>query len=311
MDLRTLGVKNIMRVIFRYSLLVFAGLTLLLVACSQGSSPTSPAPIPEPVEKEDTGKYTIDFQFVGQEITSDQKKVFLDAAKVWQKVITADLRDIEINIPAGTCGDTDPGFSGTIDDILIVVSATNIDGPKGVLGTSGPCGIRGDSKDKNLPFYGQMAFDIADIEIGETDWEIESLILHEMGHVLGIGTLWELFEVISGAGSDNPEFIGKNALAEWHDLGGTGNVPVENKGSSGTRDGHWRESTFDTELMTAYSDEVEYLSRLTIASLKDLTYNVDFSIASSYTLPSQNVQTLSDDNSSRLHSTPTSIRFYE
>ena len=315
---------NIMKVTQSYiALIVISMFILLLAACSQGSSfsPEPRAPVdeesinsPDPIEdKKKTGEYNITLQFVDQTITPSQKKIFLDAASIWQKVITTDLKDVETNVPAGACGDADPGFSGVIDDIVIIISVPNIDGPGKVLGTSGPCGLRGSAPDHHLPFYGQMSFDTADVTRYEELGGLKDLILHEMGHVLGVGTLWKLFEVISGTGTNNPNFTGKNALAEWHALGGKGTLPIENEGGIGTRDMHWRESIFDAELMTSYNDTSQSLSRLTIASLKDLNYNnVDFSMAdSSYTLPSaQNIQTLSDNNID-LHSVPTTVRFYE
>ncbi len=260
-----------------------------------------------------SSKYNIIIHFSDQNMTPSQRKVFMDAANRWQEVITADLRDVSTSIPAGSCGST--GFSGIIDDIIITASAPSLDGPYGILGQAGPCGLRNANPNYLLPFYGQMEFDIADIANFEAAGELEDLILHEMGHVLGIGTLWGSFGVISGAGGSNPRFTGSHALSQWQALGGSGNVPVENVGGSGTRDGHWRESVFNTELMTGYSDPVEQLSRLTIASLRDLTYSVDLDAADSYVLPTvASLETQSDDGkhiSTNLHSTPTTTRFGE
>ena len=323
--------RNLSTTIILIAISIFA---LLLASCSQSTPPSAVTPAPEKEdttpkpeedkqeeeskeEEEDTvvttpdTKYNITINFVDQSITPSQKQVFLAAANIWQQVITADLRDVQANIPAGSCGSADPGFSGTIDDIVILASAPNIDGPKGILGQAGPCGVRSSNPDRGLPYYGIMAFDAADIATYEAEGKLENLILHEMGHVLGIGTLWDNFAVISGAGSDNPTFTGTHALNEWHALGGSGNVPVEDQGGAGTRDGHWRESIFNTELMTGFSDPVQQLSRLTIASLKDLTYSVNFSAADSYVLPPapSSLETLSHEDHS--HSTPTTTRFGE
>jgi hypothetical protein len=69
-------------------------------------------------------------------------------------------------------------------------------------------------------------------------------------------------------------------------LGGTGNVPVENTGGLGTRNGHWRETTFGNELMTGFLNSGKNpLSRLTIASLRDLGYIVNLSVADPYKRP--------------------------
>jgi hypothetical protein len=63
-------------------------------------------------------------------------------------------------------------------------------------------------------------------------------------------------------------------------------VPVENLGGPGTRDAHWRETTFGNELMTGFLNPGSNpVSRLTIASLADLGYQVGFATAEPYSLP--------------------------
>ena len=58
--------------------------------------------------------------------------------------------------------------------------------------------------------------------------------------------------------------------------------------SSGSRNGHRRESVMGTELMTPYlSDGSNPLSRITLASLADLGYAVEFGAADAYTLPTE------------------------
>src|SRR5215207_4498866 len=63
-------------------------------------------------------------------------------------------------------------------------------------------------------------------------------------------------------------------------------IPVENSGGSGTRDSHWRESTFNNELMTGFLDSgANPLSRMTIGSLEDFGYTVDYGAADGYNIP--------------------------
>jgi hypothetical protein len=64
-------------------------------------------------------------------------------------------------------------------------------------------------------------------------------------------------------------------------------VPVENTGGAGTRDGHWRESVFGSELMTGFYDSgvANPLSAVSAASLRDLGYVVDDSRTEAFTLP--------------------------
>jgi hypothetical protein len=102
--------------------------------------------------------------------------------------------------------------------------------------------------------------------------------------VLGIGGNWLLEGRIDDLLVD-PTYNGVAGVAAWRELGGTGGVPVENEGGLGTLFGHWRESVFDNELMTGYSDPDERLSRLTIAALADRGYGVDLAAADPYVLP--------------------------
>ena len=65
-----------------------------------------------------------------------------------------------------------------------------------------------------------------------------------------------------------------------------GKVPVEDTGGAGTRDGHWRESVFNTELMTGFLDaqQLNPLSDITIASLEDVGYTINPDAADAFTI---------------------------
>ena len=110
-----------------------------------------------------------------------------------------------------------------------------------------------------------------------------SVILHEMGHVLGIGTLWSTFGLTSGS-----QYIGADAVNAYHQLGGTGFVPIETGGGPGSAFVHWSEAVFDNELMTpqaALPGVAMPLSILTIGGVQDLGYKVDYAAADPYSLP--------------------------
>src|SRR5690606_30052468 len=108
---------------------------------------------------------------------------------------------------------------------------------------------------------------------------LTDVIFHELGHVLGAGTLWDGFgcapgstrcrSFVEGQSGDDPTFTGPEAVREWRALGGTGNVPIESEGGTGTELSHWRESVFDDEIMTGFIERRGVrnpLSRVTIAS---------------------------------------------
>jgi hypothetical protein len=214
-------------------------------------------------------------------MTTSQQAAFTAAAARWSQVITAGLPDRAITLGTNTCASGTAAFSGTVDDLLIDASIVPIDGPGGVLGNAGPCLVRTAG---GLPVYGVMQFDSADMSTMEGAGLLGPVILHEMGHVLGFGTLWS-GTLLNGAGTSDPTFVGPAALGVWHGMGGTGAVPVENTGGVGTADAHWRESVFGTELMTGYLDGATApLSALTIASLGDLGYQVDLSAADAFGL---------------------------
>jgi hypothetical protein len=48
---------------------------------------------------------------------------------------------------------------------------------------------------------------------------------------------------------------------------------------------HWDEETFDNEIMTPDADTNELLSRITIAALADMGYEVDYSARDDYSPP--------------------------
>ena len=214
-----------------------------------------------------------------------QQQAVTSAVARWQSVITRDLADISVNGAANTCWDGQPAFNERVDDILIFVELVEIDGVGKVLGEAGPCFVRSDN---NLPIVGHLKLDAADLRQMETYGTLDDVVLHEIGHVLGIGTMWPEKNLLQGKGTTDPMFMGASAISVFRTMGGTTiGVPVENTGGDGTRDGHWREATFGNELMTGWVNSGNNpLSALTIASLVDMGYGANSSAASGYSMNS-------------------------
>ncbi len=220
--------------------------------------------------------------------TAAQQAAFDSAAALWTRAIIGDLADVQVVTTPGQCGSGDPGLNQAVDDVLILVTLDSIDGPGTILGQARPCLIRTTG---NLPLLGEMTFDTADL----ATLDLERTAIHEMGHVLGFGSIWSIFGFLqtpslpSSPGVDT-HFDGPVAIAAFDSIGGTNytggaKVPVENTlFGQGTRDSHWRESVFDAELMTGISEATGPmpLSVLSIASLQDLGYLVNFSAAEPY-----------------------------
>lgn len=229
-----------------------------------------------------TGAYDIQVRYIGTASTRQREAVARAVAR-WRSVITADLPDIPLRSDAGACFDGQPAIAETVDDLLLYVDFQEIDGAGRILGVAGPCYVRSDS---NLPIIGHLQLDAADLRQMESRGTLDDVVLHEMGHILGIGTLWEAAAVVSGAGTQDPYFTGRAGVDAYRVLGGGGaGVPIENSGGEGTRDGHWRETVFGNELMTGYiGGAPNPLSAMTIASLQDLGYGASLAAANGYTL---------------------------
>jgi hypothetical protein len=229
--------------------------------------------------------YNIEVRFITTP-TASQQAAFTNAVARWQLIVLGDLTDIPINVPSGGC--LPVSLNETIDDVVIFAELVDIDGVGKVLGSAGPCYIR---TANTLTVVGRMRLDNADLTSLEASGQLETVILHEMGHVLGIGSLWTLLDLLQGPGGGDPFFSGSGGRAAFAVSAAPmvfpGNaVPVENVGGPGTRDAHWRESTLDTELMTGLIDPGgNPLSAVTSASLRDLGYVVDDAVSEPYTLP--------------------------
>lgn len=177
------------------------------------------------------------------------------------------------------CESSGAGYPSKLDDIYICGRDAVIDGPGKILGRAGPSRVWSNG----LPSAGSMEFDIDDITwlINNGTWE--TVILHEMAHVLGIGTVCRSKNVVRRIRKGrNISYLYEGPIATnvWqNEWGCTEAPPVEADGGGGTAGGHWDEVCMDNELMTGYLNggEANPLSKLTAATLDDLGYSVDYS----------------------------------
>ena len=232
----------------------------------------------------------------------DDLNLFEEAANVWKNIITAQTMPDEI------------------EDMIIDVSLDQL--ASNILGTAGPTSFITNSDGKNIAVKGIMIFNTLNWEIQKNTFKPDGrseafyTTVHEMGHVLGIGTMWTLNNLTLNKSqlNDNPSddnnnnkywYIGENAVREYRNYFNNQTfvaLPIENNGGPGTELGHpeeghvidegeYVERTYDGQVYPGLEDEImtgiaessnthEYLSKITIGFLEDLGFEVDYTQAS-------------------------------
>jgi hypothetical protein len=252
--------------------------TVNIIAASSGAQDDGVATVMIP-----EAGFQIELQYLTSATTA-QQQAFDDAVARWESHLTGELSDMEINtLDLLFCGGTP--VAQWVDDLVIQVVLAPIDGAGGILGQAGPCALRSTGL---LPAFGVMQFDTDDLTALEADGQLEDVILHEMGHVLGFGTIWgaDYLNLRLGTGTSDPRFTGAMAITAYAGIGGGGaQVPLEGTGGAGTRDAHWREAScgtcltqdyFGNELMTGFisaSGTPNPLSIVSISQFTDLGYS--------------------------------------
>ena len=257
---------------------LWTSIVALLVALGCGKDPEGPGgggPV--------STTFDITLRYVTNPPLPHHVSAVQDAAVLWTRVITGDIPPLAVTTSSGSCGGGTLTQPETVDDIMVWMQIQPIDGPGNILGQGGPCAIRAGS---GLPAVGLMILDSADM----THTLMRRVIIHEMGHALGFGTVWGNRSLLVGGGGSDPTFSGAQALSNFDAVGGTtysgAKVPVENSGGAGTQDAHWRESVFGTEVMTGFlNTAADRLSRVTVGSMGDLGYTVNVADAETYVLP--------------------------
>lgn len=264
--------------------------------------------------------FPLDLRFFGPPMSAEAQLAFTNAANRLRAAIISPISTVTLqNTDISGCGIS--GLTGILSEssqgVIIYAGVTAIDGAGKVLARAGPCFVRLNSR---LPVIGVMQFDEADVPNYITSGRFESVVLHEMNHVIGFGTIWTDKGLLSNpafdsndaaTGSTDPRFTGAVAIANCIGAGSTANhcavgtgVAVELCGGAGTADGHWREmftsnctgpngtpvggtQAFDAELMTGYAESTLNMpwSTVSIGSFQDLGYTVNLFAADAYTVP--------------------------
>lgn len=198
-------------------------------------------------------------------VTAAQQAAFTNAEATWESLITGYItQTATIAIPT----------------LTINAAIQDIDGPGNVLGSAGPTSTISDGTYR-VANTGSMRFDTADVNNLIANGSFGDVILHEMAHVMGLGTLWTSNGVYA---TNSGQYTGANALTAFrfeYDQPGALFVPVELDGGSGTANGHWDERSdlvdrqgrpLTRELMTGFLNPPTYISQMTVQSFRDIGY---------------------------------------
>lgn len=184
-------------------------------------------------------------------------------------------------------------------DMIINVEFLEMD--YNILGYAGPTNSLVNADGKYIPIEGSMAFNTLYWNTNNRQTGLSEAyytVLHEIGHIFGIGTLWFNHNLVT---DDSLWYTGTHALQQYRNINNNQTltaIPIEDDGGAGTAGGHPEEGNnpryndgqlhpgLDHELMTGFAELSgnEPLSAITIGFLEDLGYKVNYDYAEEYSI---------------------------
>ena len=243
-----------------------------LMASQRMALQVAPAPNPD--------RFDIEVIF-GPGFTERHKEMVWQAVERWEGVLVGDLPDVPIDNYLGGCGEhSGLRLVGTIDDLVIEMHSNTLGLP--YLAFAGICGQR---EQPALTFHGGTWY--GSHRLGGSMTVFYRTVLHEIGHVVGIGAgrAWGQYARWSGGDATDPHYAGPLAVAAFDAAGGTEyqgrKVPLHDRF-------HWRNPAMVGEIMVG-GWAGESLSAITLQALADQGYIVNVSKADSFkvTVPGQ------------------------
>ncbi|AHG89208.1 peptidase M8 leishmanolysin family protein [Gemmatirosa kalamazoonensis] len=235
------------------------------------------------------GAFHITIKYLGPTPAQEVQDAFAAAKARWERIIRESTDTLVFSWRDGDCDDDVKAHTDTIPDVMILARIDSIDGPSNILGQAGPCLLKVMDNGRRMSSVGVMQFDSSDMRLMITQNKLVNVITHEMGHVLGFGTLWasrynngvalsQSGFTYSGAGA-----VSASAGMGFTNftIGATGDPTLdrallEDTGGPGTAGSHWRRSVYGNELMNGFAGSgAQPLSLLTLMAISDLGYEVN------------------------------------
>jgi hypothetical protein len=272
----------------RLRLPFLAAAALAVFACDRRDPPTAGGT--------NAGEFVLELRYLGELPHPEFVQAFDQARSIIRQIVVGPLTTVALPTDFSNISECLSSLTGypdiepqVVPGLIIYIRVESIDGPGGTLGSAGPCVVRGESSNY-LPLLGLLRLDAQDLEGFHGSGFLLTVVLHEMMHVLGFGTVWAINDLLDEAGTADPQFLGLLARAACADLHGGGagcasSVPVHGSDGPGSADAHWRQSFFSGEMMTPFLNAgANPLSAMSIQSLADLGYVVSTELADEFTV---------------------------
>ncbi|NER25503.1 MAG: hypothetical protein F6J86_31180 [Symploca sp. SIO1B1] len=205
-------------------------------------------------------------------LNTNARNAIQQAAQFWEQVISHST------------------FNG-VHNLSIDVTGASLSG--NTLAQAGPRRYQRDANNRDMPVTGAATINTNRLSTFNSNPDfLRDIMIHEFGHVFGIGTLWESRGrdfVRRSDGTYNANTYAGWAYGELNNTFRQTAIPLTTNVGSGSDYGHWREQVFTNEIMThAIGSGGSPMSQMTIASLRDIGWNVNYGAAQPYSL-TQNV----------------------
>jgi hypothetical protein len=208
-------------------------------------------------------QFNIELSF-GNDIPEAIREGVRQAAARWSQIIIGDLPD-----------------EGAIDDIKIDVESGQLE--LNILATGGPDQFRPGG---GLPYHGVVTW--SELALNESTARATQIALHEIAHVLGVGTLWESRNLLESQFGTSV-YAGRAALAMYQfavDSAAKG-VPIQATAGDTGHGTHWADSwaAVNDQFFDIMSSELNqnvagrFISTVTVGAIHDLGYEVDYTQA--------------------------------